>query len=148
MSNFGGVIFKDNLDARVAPNSELPPDHPARAAPRPEEPRERIRLYKKVSAETRAQPARIDDVIDAAENVANYTIKFMSEGLGEVLSELVNERIKELVGPLKAKHAELQLENAQQKAAIAEAQVSELSFVSERLRVEKRGPPGMRGERG
>ena len=51
---------------------------------------------------------------------------------------------------MRVKVAGLQAENAQMRATLAElnAKVSELTFVSERLRVENKGPPGTRGERG
>jgi hypothetical protein len=53
--------------------------------------------------------------------------------------------------------ARLELQNSEQRAVIAElkatvaelaAKVGEVAFVSERLRIDKRGPPGLRGERG
>jgi hypothetical protein len=56
----------------------------------------------------------------------------------------------ECIKKLRADISELRLENARMAAKLAEAtsKVSELSFVSERLRVEARGPAGERGERG
>lgn len=60
----------------------------------------------------------------------------------------------ELVRKLKAEHAakaaELQLENAQLKAVLAEirAKVNEIAFVQERLQLDRCGPPGAAGPRG
>jgi hypothetical protein len=59
MNDLGGVVFKDNPNARAAPNSELPPDHPARAAPTPVD-LERIRWV-------RSRPRRSGVKRDVAE---------------------------------------------------------------------------------
>lgn len=58
--------------------------------------------------------------------------------------------VKAKFGEVRSEIAALRLENAQAKAAVAElrAQVGELSFVSERLKVENKGPVGPRGMMG
>jgi hypothetical protein len=56
----------------------------------------------------------------------------------------------ERVGPLRAQIVALQTENARLTAALAElrSKVAEIDFITERLRVENKGPPGAKGERG
>jgi len=51
---------------------------------------------------------------------------------------------------LKAKIAALELEHARDQGALAElrSQLHEVSFIVERLRVENKGPPGLKGDRG
>lgn len=62
----------------------------------------------------------------------------------------VEKLLKEKIAAQGAKFAELQLENAQLKAALAEikAKQNEHEFTLERLRIENKGPPGPKGERG
>ena len=53
-------------------------------------------------------------------------------------------------GALKAQIARLEMETARLTAKLAEAtaKLNELAFISERLRIENKGPPGAKGERG
>ena len=140
-----GVIFKDRADARIEAQPIAPGEPPGA-----EDPQKYIKLYRNPTAEQLAMPATYREVVYAANKIMKLVSENFAEELGEALSELVTDRINERLGPLKAKPAELGLETARQRAVIAElkAQVSELSFVSERLRIDRRGPPGLRGERG
>ena len=120
MSDLGVIIHKDRADARV-------PSQPVAPA---------------------ARVARREVPIDN---------RPATQGMIWEAVALAEEMIDDRVYPLQAKIAEaraeisrLELALANLRAAFAEmkAKTAELDFVSERLRVEKRGPPGMRGERG
>ena len=62
----------------------------------------------------------------------------------------IEKTLKEKIAAQGAKFAEIQLENAQLKAALAEikAKQNEHEFILERLKIENKGPPGPKGERG
>ena len=70
------------------------------------------------------------------------------DGIDELAGS--NERRANETKALRDELAELKLENARARALVAElkSQVSELAFVSERLRIEARGPAGERGPMG
>ena len=83
----------------------------------------------------------------------------LEHGIGTALAavfdgdDAVLDRVRELKAEVAKAHGvirEFQLERERDRATIAElkAKVSELDFVVERLKVENRGPPGVKGERG
>ena len=140
------VIFKTRADARVAPKSELPPDHPARRKPLGLEPgagsSEPIAdepaalapgapsVGAGLSAATLARPATMGDVAEALDTA----IAIDRDG-----DELFRERI----GELRSQVSEL-------KAALIEArhEVRELKLIQESLRISTRGESGRDGARG
>jgi hypothetical protein len=69
---------------------------------------------------------------------------------GDDMRRRIRALRKEFAAGQAARFAELQLENAQLKASLAEvkAKLGEIDFVVERLRIEGRGPPGVAGPRG
>ncbi len=69
--------------------------------------------------------------------------------LREVTDDSINPLAAE-VAELRSAIAALRLETAQSKAALAEAKakVGELSFITERLSIDRQGPPGQAGPRG
>ena len=100
-------------------------------------------------------PIALERLGEAANNPAR--VKDIFElGIAMTLKSSFDDRdfTYELVRKLKAEHAakaaELQLENAQLKAALAEirAKVNEIAFVQERLQLDRCGPPGAGGPRG
>ena len=66
------------------------------------------------------------------------------------LTESLSQKVKARIGEVRSEVARIELENAQLRASVAElkAKVGELTFVSERLRIEARGPAGERGPMG
>ena len=90
-----------------------------------------------MSAEARAEGATIEAVFELCEMPLSAAFS------GD---DILNDKVKELRKEL----SDLKLENARLAAKVAEAtsKVSELAFVSERLRVEARGPAGERGMMG
>ena len=87
-----------------------------------------------MSAEARAEGATIEAVFEIAE------LPMAAAFAGD---DILNDKVKELRKEL----SDLKLENARLAAKVAQAtsKVSELSFVSERLRVEARGQPASAG---
>ena len=83
-----------------------------------------------LSEAARASPATMGDVFEALDCATAINL--------------------DLAGALKAQIARLEMDAARLTAKLAEAQakLNELAFVSERLRIENRGPPGVKGERG
>lgn len=77
--------------------------------------------------------------------VTDPVIRLIVEGHNAVFDAL-----EQTAAQFKAQLAKLETENAKLQAQLAEARskIAELDFVQERLRVENRGPPGVRGERG
>jgi hypothetical protein len=91
-----------------------------------------------MSPEAREEPATIANIFEIAVDIA---LRTYFDGQADTNASLRTMR---------AALAESQLENAQLRATIAEirAKQNEHEFVLERLKIEKRGPPGVKGERG
>ena len=79
-----------------------------------------------------------------------YLVANSLSSVTEDVHDVLKARIAEGEARHAAKAAELQLENAQLKAALAEirAKVNEIAFVQERLQLDRCGPPGAAGPRG
>jgi len=121
------------LAARVPPDRQAakPPSAAPKPTPEPAFVSDGIpSVGDGLSAEALARPATLADVIVGCDTVLEVD--------------------RDGYDLLKAKIARLETENARLTASLAElrAKVSELHFVSERLRIENRGPPGQKGERG
>ena len=136
MADVGGVIFKDNLAARAAPNTTAPATDLLAMS-------ERLHALGLVSAFDGApetflsSSAQIQDVF----------------GYADILLMIHAEekrRSDKVFAELRAEIAALRLENAQSRGAVAEAKakLSEIDFIVERLKIDRRGPPGVKGERG
>jgi hypothetical protein len=93
--------------------------------------------FANISPEGRAAPATVENTID----ILDIAIRATFDG---------DDNLYGLIVALRGQVSELKLENARARALVAElkSQVSELAFVSERLRVEARGPAGERGPLG
>jgi hypothetical protein len=87
----------------------------------------------------------VAEIGNACVSIADHVHRAAKKGIAEVRTE-TREQV-----------ARLELQNSEQRAIIAElratvaelkATVGEVAFVSERLRVDKRGPPGHQGGRG
>lgn len=113
----------------------------------------------------RAIGEEVDELVRVAvenlggeENCKAYHPTMMDElfGFGTALKiamegdDDLHRAAKVKFGEVGSEIAALRLENAQLRASVGEltAKVGELSFVTERLRVEGRGPPGVAGPRG
>ena len=109
------------------------------------------------------RPAWLSDIDSLINFDRKRSNKRMFELIGEVIGETVGEMGREIeaklgglggnpadLAEMRSALAEAKLENAQLKAALAEirAKQNEHEFVLERLKIEKRGPPGVKGERG
>ena len=109
------------------------------------------------------RPAWLSDINSLINFDRKRSNKRMFELIGEVIGETVGEMGREIeaklgglggnpanLAEMRSALAEAKLENAQLKAALAEirAKQNEHEFVLERLKIEKRGPPGVKGERG
>jgi hypothetical protein len=90
-----------------------------------------------LSPEARGAPATLGDIAEALD----CAIGIDSDG-----DSLLRARI----GELRSEIARLQVENAKLSASVAEvrSKLHEVSFVQERLQIERRGPPGAAGPRG
>jgi hypothetical protein len=133
------AIRKITLDARVPaePDAVLSPAKPRQKKPQWFTPILEPGEIRDVST----PPLDVDEAM--LSTPANYAM------VVEVLDASV-ALISERVAPLRVKLAGLEVENAQLRGLVAElkAKLSELDFITERLRVENKGPPGMKGERG
>ena len=96
-------------------------------------------------------PPRRDPGDDRAAWLSDLDVQVFATGrfIGEELND-IERRARCRFDELRSEISELKLENARARALVAElkSQVSELAFVSERLRIEARGPVGERGSRG
>ena len=83
--------------------------------------------------------------VTAASDLKDPVIRLIVEGHNAVFDALA-----QTAAQLKAGLAGLETENARLRAQLAEARskIAELDFVVERLKVENKGPPGVKGERG
>jgi hypothetical protein len=86
--------------------------------------------FANISPEGRASPATVENTID----ILDIAIRATFSG-----DDALHARI-----------VKLELENARDKATIAElrSKLHEVDFIVERLRVENKGPPGVKGDRG
>jgi hypothetical protein len=153
------VVFKDRADARSAPK-------PA-AKPAPDRSRRRPLGLQPVGDDPEAQrrPAP-GETLDATGSLDIFGVASTPKSAlaGSVSLEnvlLIANTLADLaragedfcltkIGELRSQMAGLELSNAKLEAKLAEAQskVNELAFVSERLRIEARGPPGVAGPMG
>jgi hypothetical protein len=90
-----------------------------------------------LSPEARSAPASLGDVAEALDTAV--AIDFDGDGL-----------LRARIGELRREIARLEVENAKLLASVAEvrSKLHEVSFVQERLQIERRGPPGVAGPRG
>ena len=79
-----------------------------------------------------------------------YGVVYLAVNAVVSIAYAIEKTLKEKIAGQGAKFAELQLENAQLRASLAEvkAKQNEHDFVLERLQIENKGPPGPKGERG
>jgi hypothetical protein len=140
------VIFKTRDDARVAPKSELPPDHPARrrplglapgggsSEPAADEPAAFMSSAPSVaaglSAATLARPATMGDVAEALDTA----IAIDRDG-DELFRAKIGE-LRNLISDLKGELTE------------ARHEIRELKLIQESLRISTRGESGRDGARG
>ena len=84
------------------------------------------------------------------EKSAPYGVVYLVINAVVSIAYAIEKTLKEKIAAQGAKFAEIQLENAQLKAALAEikAKQNEHEFILERLKIENKGPPGPKGERG
>jgi hypothetical protein len=142
VNDMTSVIRKFNADALIPPERAAPPRDGKRGS---------LRFWPVVdeqdddpelsTASVFPRPPDLDE--ETRDTVA--TVGMVCDVLDGAVA-ITDER----VGPLRVKVAGLQTENAQLRGALAElkSKVAELDFVTERLRIENKGPPGLRGERG
>lgn len=87
---------------------------------------------------------------DLLNSPVNVHLLYTTLNAAGSISDTVNARAKEREAALQTKIVGLETEIAKLTAKLAEAtaKVGELAFVSERLRIENKGPPGVKGDRG
>ena len=136
MADVGGVVFKDNLDARAAPNTTAP-------------------AADLLVMSERLHALGLGSAFDGAPETLLSSSAQMQDvfGYADILLIIHAEekkRSEKVFAELRAEIAALRLENAQSKGGVAEAKakLSEIDFIVERLKIDRRGPPGLRGERG
>jgi hypothetical protein len=139
-------------DARPPVQSELPPDHPARPplglAPAPGDDDSQSgssrKPYASIGEPAFASGCVLEGLSEATRQRA-ATLSDVALALDSAIAIGLDGE-----GVLHARIVKLEIENARDKATIAElrSKVAELDFVSERLRLENRGPIGPKGERG
>lgn len=116
------------------------------AAPPPVTPRHKFWIVGDDSASGDGPPSAsaFADLDDATSNIpATYGMVALAlDGAVAITGDAVR--------PLRVKLAGMEVENAQLRGTIAElrAKLSEIDFVVERLKIDRRGPPGVKGERG
>ncbi|SEB85434.1 hypothetical protein SAMN05444161_0012 [Rhizobiales bacterium GAS191] len=144
----GAVIHKTTLDAaRFPPKAGmgLPPNRPRR---RP------LKFTPIIEAGEISDPVRTEAAftplpppldLDEATSSAAATVGMVLETLDSAVA-IGDERL----GPLRVKLAGMQVENAQLRSAIAElkSEIAQISFIVERLSIDRQGPPGAAGPRG
>ena len=82
------------------------------------------------------------------EKSAPYGVVYLAINAVVSIAYAIEKTLKEK-SPRRARSAEIQLENAQLKAALAEIKANRTStIILERLKIENKGPPGPKGERG
>ena len=136
MADVGGVVFKDNLDARAAPNTTAP-------------------AADLLVMSERLHALGLGSAFDGAPETLLSSSARMQDvfGYADILLMIHAEekkRSEKVFAELRAEIAALRLENARSTGALAEAKakLSEIDFIVERLKIDRRGPPGLRGERG
>lgn len=140
MADAGGVVFKDNLDARIAPTSG---GKPSEHAPLP---------YGDDGDQLLSGPIVDLTGLDRTHLSSPADIGMVYYGLNAVADCARHDdaKLKTKIAELRTEIAGLELTIAKSTATVAElkAEVGKLSFVSERLSIDHRGPQGHRGERG